>query len=132
MSGSGTRWAICKSAPRTRQTTMPEPHRSVFLHAGCPSCRPTNSVKALKALVLRMQRKYVAVLQMLNKNAVISQLLDTAKIKRSTSLGRRTTRPPNRISEHTKILLSKFQLCNISQNVYGMFSCRRYSVDDTA
>ena len=25
-------------------------HRSVFLQAGCPSCRPTNSVKALKAL----------------------------------------------------------------------------------
>ena len=25
------------------------PHRSVFLQAGCPSCRPTNSVKALKA-----------------------------------------------------------------------------------
>jgi len=30
VSGSGTRWAICKSAPRTRQTTMPAPHRSVF------------------------------------------------------------------------------------------------------
>ena len=29
---------------------MPAPHRSVFLQAGCPSCRPTNSVKALKAL----------------------------------------------------------------------------------
>ena len=31
------------------QTTTPAPHRSVFLQAGCPSCRPTNSVKALKA-----------------------------------------------------------------------------------
>jgi len=29
---------------------MPVPHHSVFLQAGCPSCRPTNSVKALKAL----------------------------------------------------------------------------------
>ena len=29
---------------------MPAPHHSVFLQAGCPSCRPTNSVKALKAL----------------------------------------------------------------------------------
>jgi len=26
-----------------------KPHRSVFLQAGCPSCRPTNSAKALKA-----------------------------------------------------------------------------------
>jgi len=25
------------------------PHHLVFLQAGCPSCRPTNSVKALKA-----------------------------------------------------------------------------------
>ena len=49
VSGSGISWAICKSAPRSRQITMPAPHQSVFLQAGCPSCRPTNSVKALKA-----------------------------------------------------------------------------------
>ena len=30
--------------------TMPAPRHSVFLQAGCPSCRPTNSVKALKAV----------------------------------------------------------------------------------
>ena len=41
--------AICKSAPHSRQITMPALHHSVFLQAGCPSCRPTNSVKALKA-----------------------------------------------------------------------------------
>ena len=46
---SGISWAICKSAPSSRQITMPAPHHSVFLQAGCPSCRPTNSVKALKA-----------------------------------------------------------------------------------
>ena len=49
VSGSGISWAICKSAPRSRQITTPTPHRSVFLQAGCPSCRQTNSVKALKA-----------------------------------------------------------------------------------
>ena len=48
VSGGGISWAICKSAPRSRQITMPAPHRSVFLQAGCPSCRqPTNSVKTL-------------------------------------------------------------------------------------
>ena len=31
------------------QTTTSTSHHSVFLQAGCPSCRPTNSVKALKA-----------------------------------------------------------------------------------
>jgi len=29
-SGSGISWAMCKSAPRSRQTTMPAPHHSVF------------------------------------------------------------------------------------------------------
>jgi len=48
-SGSGISWTICKSAPRYRQITMPAPHHSVFLQAGCPSCHPTNSIKALKA-----------------------------------------------------------------------------------
>jgi len=32
---------------------MPAPHRSVFLQAGCPSCHPTNSVKALNAAALK-------------------------------------------------------------------------------
>ena len=49
MSGSGISWTICKSAPRSRQITMPAPHHSVFLQARCPCCCPTNSVKALKA-----------------------------------------------------------------------------------
>jgi len=50
VSGSGISCAICKSAPRSRQITMPAPHHSVFLQAGCPSCRPTNSVKALRSV----------------------------------------------------------------------------------
>jgi len=32
-----------------QQITTPAPHHSCFLQAGCPSCRPANSVKALKA-----------------------------------------------------------------------------------
>ena len=53
MSGSGISWAICKSAPRSRQITTPTPHPSVcfFLQAGCPSCHPTNSINALKAWI---------------------------------------------------------------------------------
>jgi len=44
VSNSGISWAICKSAPWPRQMTMPAP-TTQFLEAGCPSCRPTNSVK---------------------------------------------------------------------------------------
>ena len=44
----GISWAVCKSAPCCRQITTPATHHSVFLPTGCPSCRPTNSVKALK------------------------------------------------------------------------------------
>ena len=48
LTGSGISWAICKPAPRSRQITMPAAHHSFFLQARCPSCHPTNSVKALK------------------------------------------------------------------------------------
>jgi len=48
VSGSGISWAIYKSALRPRQITMPAFHQSRFLQARCPSCCPTNSVKALK------------------------------------------------------------------------------------
>ena len=50
VSGSGINWAIYKSAPHFKQITMPAPHHSVFLQAGCLSCRQINSVKALKGL----------------------------------------------------------------------------------
>jgi len=49
VSDSGISWTICKSAPCPTQTTMPAPHYSSVLQAECPSCRPTNSIKALKA-----------------------------------------------------------------------------------
>ena len=67
VSGSGISWTICKSAPRSRQITMPVPHHSVILQAGCPSCRPTNSIKALKHFhkrnfLLLLLKYYVAML----------------------------------------------------------------------
>ena len=43
-------WQWHQSAPGSRQITTPALHHSVFLQAGCPSCRPTNSVKALKTV----------------------------------------------------------------------------------
>jgi len=44
VSGSGIRWAICKSASRSRQTTTPAPHRSVFYRPDAlPAAQPTVS-----------------------------------------------------------------------------------------
>jgi len=40
VSGSGISWALCKSAPRSRQITTPAPHHSVFYK---PDALPTNS-----------------------------------------------------------------------------------------
>ena len=44
VSGSGISWAICKSAPRSRQTTMPATHHSVFYRPDAlPAAQPTAS-----------------------------------------------------------------------------------------
>jgi len=44
VSGSGISWAICKSAPRSRQTTTPAPHHSVFYRPDAlPAAQPTAS-----------------------------------------------------------------------------------------
>ena len=45
---------ICKSAPHSRQNNYASTSQLSFLQAGCPSCRPTNSVKALKAQCYRL------------------------------------------------------------------------------
>ena len=44
VSGSGISWAICKSAPRSRQITMPATHHSVFYGPDAlPATQPTAS-----------------------------------------------------------------------------------------
>ena len=44
VSGSGISWAICKSAPRSRQITMPAPQHSVFYRPDAlPAAQPTAS-----------------------------------------------------------------------------------------
>ena len=44
VSGSGISWAICKSAPRSRQITTPAPHHSVFYRPDAlPAAQPTAS-----------------------------------------------------------------------------------------
>ena len=44
MSGSGISWAICKSAPQSRQITTPAPHHSVFYRPDAlPVAQPTAS-----------------------------------------------------------------------------------------
>ena len=44
VSGSGISWAICKSAPRSRQTTTPTPHHSFFYRPDAlPAGQPTAS-----------------------------------------------------------------------------------------
>jgi len=50
VSGSGISWAICKSAPRSRQITMPAPHHSVFYRPDALPAAQPDRVKALKAL----------------------------------------------------------------------------------
>jgi len=42
VSDSGINWAVCKSAPRSRQMTIQAPTTQFFTG---PSCRPTNSIK---------------------------------------------------------------------------------------
>jgi len=44
VSGSGISWSICKSAPRSRQMTMPASHHSVFYRLDAlPAAQPTVS-----------------------------------------------------------------------------------------
>jgi len=60
--GSGISWAICKSAPHYRQIPVPAPHHTIFLQTGCPSCHPTNSIKALKETTNRFCNKYTVII----------------------------------------------------------------------
>jgi len=48
VSGSGISWPICKSAPRSRQITIPAPHHSVFYRLDAfPAAQPTTNQEQL-------------------------------------------------------------------------------------
>ena len=48
VSGSGIHWAICKSAPRSRQTTMPAPYHSQFFTGRMPFHPPNQQRQSTK------------------------------------------------------------------------------------
>ena len=53
VSGNGISWAICKSAPCSRQTTTPAPHHSVFYRLDAlPAAQPTASNHWRQTLVI--------------------------------------------------------------------------------
>ena len=73
VSGSGISWAICKSAPCSRQITMPTPHYSVFYRPDAlPAAQPTASKHWRQAAVLQ---------QLPHKSKNVSWLLQTKEKK---------------------------------------------------
>ena len=81
VSGSSISWDICKSAPRSGHITTPAPRHSSVLKAGCPSCRPTNSVKTLKAKVCNDTE-----LTELHHSVCVCKYCKTTKIFKKTHL----------------------------------------------
>ena len=54
VSGSGISWAICKSAPRSRQITTPAPHHSVFYRSDAlPAAQPTVSKHCVVVIIIK-------------------------------------------------------------------------------
>ena len=61
VSGSGISWAICKSAPRSREITTPAPHDSVFYRPDAlPAAQPAASKhwRQSKALTVLNTQQY--------------------------------------------------------------------------
>jgi len=79
VSGSGICWAICKSAPCSRQITTPAPHHSVFY-------RP-DALTAAQPTVWKhwMQLKHAAIFYSKNHTRVTAASLLPSRITRRTS-----------------------------------------------
>ena len=56
VSGNDISWAICKSAPRSRQITTPAPHHSVFYRLDAlPAAQPTASKQLISSAGIWLQ-----------------------------------------------------------------------------
>jgi len=69
VSGSGISWAICKSAPCSRQITTPAPHHSVFYR---PDALPVAQPTVSKHWSLPQRRHYVPIPNQLSKLTKLS------------------------------------------------------------
>ena len=53
MRGSGISWAICKSASRSRQITIPAPHHSSFFTGRMPFLPPNQQRQSTEGIIHR-------------------------------------------------------------------------------
>jgi len=84
VSGSGICWATCKSAPYPIQ---PRQHPTTcFLQAGCLSCRPTNSVKALEAVWTKTSICNLPHFQIKSRNFSNKIQIESLKVKSNLSV----------------------------------------------
>jgi len=78
VSGSGISWAVCKSAPHSRQITMPAPHHSVYYRPDALPAAQLTALKALKVQALKAMTtwaQYSALLFITQKLSHIHHLL---------------------------------------------------------
>ena len=67
VSGSGISWAVCKSAPRSRQIFMPAPHHSVFFTGRMPFLPPnqqrhsTEGTKKAKCISVKQYSRQLVI-----------------------------------------------------------------------
>jgi len=80
VTGSGISWAVCKSAPRSRQIAMPAPHHSVFYRPDAlPAAQPTASkhrrhVECLCTDEIGMQQRWTYLRLGVDSSTVVHQV----------------------------------------------------------
>ena len=89
VSVSGISWAICKVCTSLQTDNHASTPPLSFLQAGCPSCRLTNSVKALKATKREKlkSKKKLDKLRIIGKQSGES-VESVSKKKRKATMGR--------------------------------------------
>jgi len=80
-SGSVISCAICKSTPCPRHITTPASHHSVFLQAGCPSCRPSWKTTACGTSCKRRCTKHASLISTISN--ITSELSEPSWITAS-------------------------------------------------
>ena len=113
VSGSGISWAICKSAPCSRQITMPAPHHSLFYRPDAlPVAQPAASKHWRPASpTVRWYRKFL-----LTNISVIIRSRPAAKCNLSYTDKTRSECKPVRESLHTPMYAQTYACTHTQRN----------------
>jgi len=121
--GSGISWAICKSAPSSRQITMPAPHHSVFYRPDAlPAAQPTASKHCCVKTTKMFLRKKNICFKTNSLLCVCLFLHPEAEKRNHFSFMNKSLNMQYSLTEFSTLIINEYYIIDVIYVISGIYS----------